>query len=128
MIDKLSLNSHTRARPSRAHRSHAAAGLVLVERLITEFATPLTEFFVQPVTAAAAPPNLPAHKPAGNCAPRDDDRAQMPGRCLRGALAQSKGEADDYHRGLCFNRPASCTGRTERLGAIRKPSRWQPRR
>jgi len=33
------------------------------------------EFFVQPVTAVVAPPNLSAHKPAGNCAPRDDDRA-----------------------------------------------------
>ena len=33
------------------------------------------KFFVQPMTAVVAPPNLSAHKPAGNCASRDDDRA-----------------------------------------------------
>jgi hypothetical protein len=39
-------------------------------------ADPLNDkLFVQPVTAIVAPPNLSVHKPAGNCAPRDDDRA-----------------------------------------------------
>ena len=33
----------------------------------------------------------------------------MPGRRRCRVLTQSKGEADGYHRGLCFNRPASCT-------------------
>ena len=32
------------------------------------------KFFVQPMTAVVAPPNLPAHKPTGNCASGDDDR------------------------------------------------------
>jgi hypothetical protein len=32
------------------------------------------KFFVQPTTAVVAPPNLAAHKPAGNCASGDDDR------------------------------------------------------
>jgi hypothetical protein len=50
----------------------------------------------------------------------------MPGRRRCGALTQSKGEADGYHRGLCFNRPASSTGRTERHGATRRLSRWRP--
>jgi hypothetical protein len=31
-------------------------------------------FFVQPMTAVVASPNLSAHKPAGNCASGDDDR------------------------------------------------------
>src|ERR1700730_249744 len=33
------------------------------------------KFFVQPVTAVVTSPNLSSHKPAGNCASRDDDRA-----------------------------------------------------
>jgi hypothetical protein len=32
------------------------------------------KFLVQPVTAVVAPPNLSTHKPAGNCASRNDDR------------------------------------------------------
>jgi hypothetical protein len=60
------------------------------------------KFFVQPVTAVVASPNLSAHKPAGNCASGDDDRPEMPGPCRCGALAQSKGEADGCHRGLWF--------------------------
>jgi hypothetical protein len=32
------------------------------------------KFFVQPMTAVVEPPNLPAHKPTGNCASGDDDR------------------------------------------------------
>jgi hypothetical protein len=83
--------------------SHAPAGCSRRQPLSDEF-------FVSPGTAVVAPPNLSAHKPAGNCAPRDDDRAQMPSRCLLGALAQSKGEADRYHRDPCFNRRAFMYG------------------
>jgi len=32
------------------------------------------EFLVQPVSAIVTPPNLSAHKPAGNCSSRNDDR------------------------------------------------------
>jgi len=32
------------------------------------------KFLVQPVTAVVASPNLSTHKPAGNCASRNDDR------------------------------------------------------
>jgi len=32
------------------------------------------KFFVQPMTAVVASPNLSTHKPAGNCASGDDDR------------------------------------------------------
>jgi hypothetical protein len=32
------------------------------------------EFLVQPVSAVVTPPNLSAHKPAGNCSSRNDDR------------------------------------------------------
>jgi hypothetical protein len=60
------------------------------------------KFLVQPVTAVVSPPNLSAHKSAGNCTSRDDDRPQMPSPCRCGALAQSKAEADRYHRGLWF--------------------------
>jgi hypothetical protein len=31
-------------------------------------------FFVYPMTTVVTPPNLPAHKPTGNCASGDDDR------------------------------------------------------
>jgi hypothetical protein len=86
------------------------------------------EFFVQPVTAVVAPPNLSAQKPAGNCAPRDDDCAQMPGRCRCGTLAQSNVEVDGYHRGLCFSRLAFMYGPYRTSWYHSSASRWQPRR
>jgi len=50
----------------------------------------------------------------------------MPSYLLCGELAQSEGEADGCHRGLHFNRPHLCTGRTERHGATRRLSRRLP--
>ena len=65
---------------------------------IARGAKPLRDiFFVQPMAAVVAPPNLSAHKPARNCASGDDDRPYMPSPCRRGAFAQSKGEADGRH-------------------------------
>src|ERR1700687_3028629 len=60
------------------------------------------KFLVQPVTAVVAPPNLATHKPAGNCASRNDDRMQMPGPCCCRAFAHSKGEAEGCHSALWF--------------------------
>jgi hypothetical protein len=69
----------------RVSRFHAAMILVFVE--VRGFSSshaaagrsrrrPLSDkLFVQPVTAVVASPNLSTHKPAGNCASRDDDRA-----------------------------------------------------
>ena len=62
------------------------------------------KFFVQPMTAVVAPPNLSAHKPASNCASGNDDRPYMPSPCRCWAFAQSKGEANGGHS-WAFNPP-----------------------
>jgi hypothetical protein len=76
-------------------------------RKLTAVRPPLYDkFFVQPVTAVVTSPNLSAHKPAGNCAPRYNHRPQMPGSCPCGALVQpdypdvNGCEADRCHRDL----------------------------
>lgn len=60
------------------------------------------KFLVHPMTAVVASPNLSTHQPARNGAPGNDDRPQMPSFCHRGALAQSKGEANGCHRFLLW--------------------------
>ena len=42
---------------------------------------PIYKFLVQPVPTVVTPPNLSAHKPAGDRASRYKDRPQMPSRC-----------------------------------------------
>jgi len=58
------------------------------------------KFFVHPMTAVVASPNLSTYEPAGNGAPGNDDRPQMPSFCHGGALAQSKAEEYGCHRSL----------------------------
>jgi hypothetical protein len=50
----------------------------------------------------------------------------MPSRCRCGEFAQSKGDADGYHRGLSFNRPTFVYGPYRRHGSTRRLSRSQP--
>src|SRR6516164_2179552 len=51
---------------------------------------PIYKFLVQPVPTVVTPPNLSAHKPAGDRASRYKDPPQMPSRCCR-ACRQSQG-------------------------------------
>src|SRR4051794_102384 len=58
-----------------------------------------TKLFVQSMTTIVTPPNLPAHKPTGNCASGNDERPHMPTGCHYGTMDESKGEGG-YHRSI----------------------------